>query len=213
MSIEVQNVTKIYTLQKSVNNISFTINKGEIVGFLGPNGAGKSTTMKIIAGYLKATKGVARICGLDIGSQPLEAKRKIGYLPESNAACLLNMQTTLNKTIVPLGETVRMDVSLTNKASIKVATPMVVVNIPSGLSLQSWQLKELKEKQQFDYYETEGNQLRLYFYGFAANEQRKISLDLKTEVKGDYRAQASSAYLYYNDNERQYVEGTHITIQ
>ncbi|MFN8288096.1 MAG: carboxypeptidase-like regulatory domain-containing protein [Chitinophagales bacterium] len=135
------------------------------------------------------------------------------YLPESNAACLLNMQTTLNKTIVPLGETVRMDVSLTNKASIKVATPMVVVNIPSGLSLQSWQLKELKEKQQFDYYETEGNQLRLYFYGFAANEQRKISLDLKTEVKGDYRAQASSAYLYYNDNERQYVEGTHITIQ
>src|SRR5690606_10717309 len=60
------------------------IGKSEIVGFLGPNGAGKSTTMKILTGYLPATAGEARICGLDVSTHPLEIKRKTGYLPESN---------------------------------------------------------------------------------------------------------------------------------
>ncbi len=84
MSIVVNNLTKIYGTQKAVNNISFTINKGEIVGFLGPNGAGKSTTMKIITGYLCADGGNAAVCGEKVSPDSLSTKKKIGYLPEAN---------------------------------------------------------------------------------------------------------------------------------
>jgi len=84
MSIEVRDLTKIYGEQKAIDTISFNVNKTEIVGFLGPNGAGKSTTMKIITGYLHQDSGKAFVCGIDVKEQPLEAKRKIGYLPEAN---------------------------------------------------------------------------------------------------------------------------------
>lgn len=84
MSIEVTQLLKQYGEQKAVNAVSFTVNKGEIVGFLGPNGAGKSTTMKIITGYLGADAGKALVCGLDVASDPVEVKKKIGYLPEAN---------------------------------------------------------------------------------------------------------------------------------
>lgn len=85
MSIEVRNLLKEYGDQKAVNNISFKVNKGEIVGFLGPNGAGKSTTMKIITGYLQQTGGEAYVCGRNVTDNPLATKKKIGYLPELNA--------------------------------------------------------------------------------------------------------------------------------
>ncbi len=85
MSIQVQNLTKIYGSQKAVDGISFNVNKGEIVGFLGPNGAGKSTTMKIITGYLLQDGGEASVSGIDVRKDPIATKRKIGYLPESNA--------------------------------------------------------------------------------------------------------------------------------
>lgn len=84
MSIEVKNLTKIYEEQKAVNNISFSLNKGEIVGFLGPNGAGKSTTMKIITGYLKANGGTAKVSGIDVNDNPIAVKKKVGYLAEAN---------------------------------------------------------------------------------------------------------------------------------
>lgn len=84
MSIEVTQLLKQYGEQKAVNGVSFTVNKGEIVGFLGPNGAGKSTTMKIITGYLQADDGKALVCGQDVAADPITVKRKIGYLPEAN---------------------------------------------------------------------------------------------------------------------------------
>lgn len=84
MSITVTNLSKNYGAQKVVNNISFTINKGEIVGFLGPNGAGKSTTMKMITGYLQANGGTAQVCGITVHINNNETKSKIGYLPEAN---------------------------------------------------------------------------------------------------------------------------------
>ncbi len=84
MSISVTNLSKHYGTQKAVNNISFTINKGEIVGFLGPNGAGKSTTMKMITGYLSADAGQITVCGIKADEQNIETKKKIGYLPEAN---------------------------------------------------------------------------------------------------------------------------------
>jgi ABC-2 type transport system ATP-binding protein len=85
MSIEVKNLTKEYGEQKAVNTISFKVEKGEIVGFLGPNGAGKSTTMKIITGYLEQSAGEAWVCGINVSEEPLEVKKRIGYLPELNA--------------------------------------------------------------------------------------------------------------------------------
>lgn len=80
--IEVNSLTKQYGDKRGVRDISFKIDEGEIVGFLGPNGAGKSTTMNIITGYLSATSGSAKIGGIDVLENPLEAKKQIGYLPE-----------------------------------------------------------------------------------------------------------------------------------
>lgn len=85
MSIQVKGLLKQFGEQKAVNQISFTVNKGEIVGFLGPNGAGKSTTMKMITGYLEPDGGEINVSGIDVKKDPLAAKKKIGYLPESNA--------------------------------------------------------------------------------------------------------------------------------
>lgn len=84
MSIEVKNLLKKYGEQKAVSNVSFSLHKGEIVGFLGPNGAGKSTTMKMITGYLQPDAGEIKVCNINVEKDVMDAKRKIGYLPESN---------------------------------------------------------------------------------------------------------------------------------
>lgn len=84
MSVQVDKLTKVYDEQVAVNNISFQIAKGEIVGFLGPNGAGKSTTMKIITGYIPATSGTAKVCNKIVSENLKFTQSKIGYLPESN---------------------------------------------------------------------------------------------------------------------------------
>ena len=84
MSVEVKNITKLYGNQKALDAVSFTIQKGEIVGFLGPNGAGKSTMMKIITGYLESFEGEAFVSGNSISSEKIKAQQKIGYLPEHN---------------------------------------------------------------------------------------------------------------------------------
>ncbi len=80
--IEVKNLTKNYGDRKAIDTLSFKVSKGEVVGFLGPNGAGKSTTMKIITGYMAPTSGSVEVDGLDVFEDPVEVKRKIGYLPE-----------------------------------------------------------------------------------------------------------------------------------
>lgn len=84
MSIEVKNVTKIYGEQKALDNVSFVINPGEIVGFLGPNGAGKSTMMKIITCFIPQTEGDIKVCGFDVTEQSIDVRRHVGYLPEHN---------------------------------------------------------------------------------------------------------------------------------
>lgn len=84
MSIVVENLTKLYGEQKAVDNISFEVKTGEVVGFLGPNGAGKSTTMRMITCYMAPTSGKIFLEGLEVDKNPLEIKKKIGYLPENN---------------------------------------------------------------------------------------------------------------------------------
>jgi len=84
MSIEVSHITKTYGTQKALNDVSFSIKKGEIVGFLGPNGAGKSTLMKILSTFLKATEGTAEVNGFKISEENKEVQKSVGYLPEHN---------------------------------------------------------------------------------------------------------------------------------
>lgn len=84
MSIQLIAVSKIYGTQKAVNEISFSAKKGEVVGFLGPNGAGKSTTMKILTGFIKPTEGTVLVNDIDVITNPIEAQKQIGYLPEHN---------------------------------------------------------------------------------------------------------------------------------
>jgi ABC-2 type transport system ATP-binding protein len=81
--IEVQHLSKVFGAKRAVDDISFEVHKGEILGFLGPNGAGKSTTMRMIAGFFPPTGGTAVIGGCDIRQKSLEARKKIGYLPEN----------------------------------------------------------------------------------------------------------------------------------
>ena len=84
MSILVENVSKVYGKQKALDQVSFSVNPGEIVGFLGPNGAGKSTMMKIITGFIPATDGNVKVCEMDVVEKPIDVKKKIGYLAEQN---------------------------------------------------------------------------------------------------------------------------------
>src|SRR6266576_5404528 len=81
--IEVQHLTKRYGRFTAVDDVTFRVEKGEILGFLGPNGAGKTTTMRILTGYMPATEGKALVAGFDVFDQPIEAKRRTGYLPET----------------------------------------------------------------------------------------------------------------------------------
>ena len=84
MSIKVANITKNYGEQRALDNISFEVNTGEVVGFLGPNGAGKSTMMKILTCYIPQTSGEASVCGYDVAEKSLDVRKNVGYLPEHN---------------------------------------------------------------------------------------------------------------------------------
>ncbi len=84
MSVQVQNVSKYYGEQKALDGVSFEAGKGQVMGFLGPNGAGKSTMMKIITCYLPQTEGTVKVCGFDVSEDPIEVKKRVGYLPEHN---------------------------------------------------------------------------------------------------------------------------------
>src|ERR1700679_576699 len=81
--IEISQLTKRYGATTAINNLNFSVKKGEIVGFLGPNGAGKTTTMKIITGFMAPTSGSVKVADFDVFENPIEVKKRIGYLPET----------------------------------------------------------------------------------------------------------------------------------
>ncbi|PHR68694.1 MAG: multidrug ABC transporter ATP-binding protein [Lutibacter sp.] len=127
MSIEVQNISKDYGTQKALDNISFSIKKGEIVGFLGPNGAGKSTTMKILNGFVKATEGTAFVNGINVVENPIAAKQQIGYLAEHNPLYLdmyvreyLNFCASIHKVSKEKVESIIAKVDLTPEVHKKI---------------------------------------------------------------------------------------------
>lgn len=127
MSIEVKNITKLYGEQKALNNVNFSIEKGEIVGFLGPNGAGKSTMMKIITGYINTSEGEVLVNNFDISTHKIEAQKHLGYLPENNPLYLdmyvkeyLQFNASIHKISKDEIEKVIVKVGLTPEAHKKI---------------------------------------------------------------------------------------------
>ncbi|RFM36940.1 TonB-dependent receptor plug domain-containing protein [Chitinophaga silvisoli] len=117
--------------------------------------------------------------------------------PPSSTNALLKLQTVLNTHTVKVGETVRMNINVTNTSPEEQGMAIVKVGIPGGLSWQPWQLKELIDKEQVAYYEIFDNYLVFYWRGMNAKETKKIALDLKVDVPGTYQGKAGAGYLYY----------------
>jgi ABC-2 type transport system ATP-binding protein len=113
--IEVKNLTKLYGQHIGVQDLNFTVNKGEILGFLGPNGAGKSTTMNIITGYISATEGAVSVDGHDILEEPGEVKKRLGYLPEAPP---LYLDMTVREYLSFVGDIKKVD-KKTKKANLE----------------------------------------------------------------------------------------------
>lgn len=165
---------------------------------------GKETKELVIAGladYLKEGKQKVRI-SFDKTDIALPYYLTLNYntlLPENDKAAALKLSTILSTSKAEMGETVRMTIDVKNTRNQQVASPIVRIGIPAGLTLPIWQLKELSEKESFDYYEIFEGDLVLYFRQFDAKESRTIQLDLKAEMPGTFEASASSAWLYYEN--------------
>ncbi|MEZ4953615.1 MAG: alpha-2-macroglobulin family protein [Saprospiraceae bacterium] len=120
--------------------------------------------------------------------------------PQSDNTCLLDLKTELitsNKSSIKMGETVRLTTTLKNKSAEAVPNPIAIVGIPAGLGIQPWQVKEMQEKNLFDFYEIKNGYVVFYFREMGGGEIKNIHLDLKAEIPGEFEAPASSAYLYY----------------
>ncbi|WP_317896545.1 MG2 domain-containing protein [Aurantibacillus circumpalustris] len=121
------------------------------------------------------------------------------FLPNSDKECSIDLKTKLSSKTSLVGETVRLSTTITNKLDKEVPSTMAIIGIPAGFTAQAWQLKELQEKNVFDYYEIKGNNITVYYRGMGPNSVKVINLDLKAEIPGEYDAPASSAYLYYTN--------------
>ncbi|MFO0356337.1 MAG: MG2 domain-containing protein [Sphingobacteriaceae bacterium] len=134
-------------------------------------------------------------------------------LPKSDAECNIDLKTKLASTTANVGETVRLTATISNKKSEEVPSTMAIIGIPAGFSIQPWQLKELQEKNVFDYYEIKGNNLAVYYRGMPAKAVKEINLDLKAEMPGEYDAPASTAYLYYMNEYKTWTGLNKVTIK
>lgn len=134
------------------------------------------------------------------------------HLPNSSKDCVVGLKTKLGTDKVAMGGTVRLSATLTNKTKEGQPMTMAILGLPAGLSAQPWQLKEMQEKKVFDFYEITGNNVVCYYRQMTPGEVREIHLDLKAEVPGQYTAPASSAYLYYTAEYKDWVGLPSITI-
>lgn len=134
-------------------------------------------------------------------------------LPESDDECKLKLNTKLASKSANQGETIRLTAEIKNKTSDELPSPIAIIGIPAGLSLQPWQLKEMQEKNMFDYYEVIGSNLVLYYRGMGPKEEKIINLDLKADIPGEYEAPASSAYLYYTNEYKTWDAGGKVIVK
>ncbi len=133
--------------------------------------------------------------------------------PASSPQAAVDLSTTLSRTKLKLGESVRMRVLLTNKTDRGQPMTLARVELPGGLTFQTWQLKELREKGLIAFYETQPRQINLYLREMKPRQQLEIPLDLVAFAAGEYTAQASTAYLYYTDEHKTWVAGTQVSIE
>lgn len=134
-------------------------------------------------------------------------------LPQSNKECAIEFNSKLSSNIAAVGETIRLSCTITNKHNSDVPSTMAIIGIPAGFSAQPWQLKELQEKNAFDYYEIKGNNIAVYYRGLGPKAVKPINLDLKAEIPGEYGAPASSAYLYYTNEFKTWTPLEKVTIR
>lgn len=132
--------------------------------------------------------------------------------PQSSSQCPLVLSSSLDKKQTKMGATVRLEVTLQNTKSEAIPSTMALIGIPAGLSVQAWQLNDLQEKQQFAFYELKDNYLILYYRELEAQEIKRLSLDLKTDLSGNYTAPANAAYLYYGEEHKYWSEGAKVEI-
>ncbi len=184
---------------------------GTIVVYVDGKKAGEKT-------YKAGDKGAITVDGLekfitaegkhDIKVKFIGVKNPLPYsvavswntsLPSSSKDCVVGLETEYATKTVNVGETVRLKATVTNKKNAEIPSAMAIVGIPAGFTVQPWQLKELQEKQVFDYYEILGNNIAIYYRGMGPKAVKEINLDLKAEMPGEYDAPASSAYLYYTN--------------
>ncbi len=140
--------------------------------------------------------------------QALPYAMNIAYstsLPESSKECVVNLEIKLSAKQVKVGETLRLSAMLKNKTNQGQPMTMAIIGVPAGFSAQLRQLKEMQEKGVIDFYEIIDNNIACYYRDLAPNEQKQINLDLKAEIPGEYDAPASSAYLYYTSEHKNWV--------
>ena len=135
------------------------------------------------------------------------------YTPPNSDKAELQISTLLKTADTKVGETGRMDIIVTNTKSILQPMAIAKIGIPAGLSAQPWQLKEIMEKNKAAYYEIFDNYVVFYWMGFAPNETKTISLDLKAEVPGTYKAKSSTVYLYYTPEYKHWSEGATVVVK
>lgn len=134
-------------------------------------------------------------------------------LPSSDEECKVDLKTKLAFRSANQGETIRLTAEIKNKTNEGLPSPIAIIGIPAGLSLQPWQLKEMQEKNMFDYYEVIGSNLVLYYRGMGPKEEKVINLDLKADIPGEYEAPASSAYLYYTNEYKTWDAGGKVVVK
>jgi TonB-dependent SusC/RagA subfamily outer membrane receptor len=148
--------------------------------------------------------------------QPIPYNLEVAYntfTPPNSAKAELTLATRLAGTQTRVGETMRMDIDVTNEKGMLQPMAVAKIGIPAGLSIQPWQLKEIKEKNQVAYYEIFDNYLVLYWMGFAPNETKTIRLDLKAAIAGTYKGKASNTYLYYTPEYKHWNDGVEVEIR
>lgn len=133
-------------------------------------------------------------------------------VPASSNECPLLLTTTLGNNSVKRNENVRLSITLENKSNTGLPMCIAIIGIPGGMSLQPWQLKELHEKEVFDFYEIIDDNLVIYYRSMRENERKEINLDLKAEVPGRYTGMASNTYVYYTNEHKYWLKGLEVEI-
>lgn len=178
-------------------------------------GQTEPVSMENLASYLSVGRNTIRIKYIHV-QNPLPYTVSVNWTttqPTTDVECKVTLTTSLNTKSLFVGETARMSVILKNKTHEGLPMTMAIIGIPAGLSLQPWQLKELQEKNVFDFYEVRNNTLFIYYRQMKPDETREIYLDLKADVAGEYEALASCAYLYYTNEYKWWCAPERISIK